>query len=96
VNTIRTLLRLGALLLAVAGSGAVQAQEDRQASITADVDVYDAPFAQGNILGFVRAGVEVRTWPEDCVDGWCPIAGDDVPRGFAWVWSDFLAPAPAN
>ena len=86
------LLRLLAVLVFAAAAAPVLGQEERQAFVTADVDVYDAPFGLGNILGFVGAGNEVRTWPADCVDGWCPIAGETIPRGFGWIWSDFLAP----
>ncbi|HKY95462.1 MAG TPA: PAN domain-containing protein [Kiloniellales bacterium] len=60
--------------------------------ILADVDVYDVPGGGGNVIDFIRAGEKVTASPQDCQDGWCHIAGPNVPGGEGWIWAEgFLA-----
>ena len=51
-----------------------------------DVDVYDAPGGDGNIVGILRVdkGVQVNA---DCQpESWCLVRGAAVPTGQGWIW----------
>jgi hypothetical protein len=59
-----------------------------RARVTADVDLYDEP--EGEVRDFLAEGTIVRSSAAKCVDGWCPVFGDNVPGGSGWVWGEFL------
>jgi len=58
------------------------------ATVTGDVDVYDAPGGDGNVIGVLNAGRQVSGVCRE--DRWCQVGGDAVPGGTGWVWGDFL------
>lgn len=52
------------------------------ATVTSDVDLYDAPGGGGNVIGILRAGNKVEF--AGCrADNWCEVKG-------GWVFGDFL------
>ncbi|BCI52460.1 hypothetical protein NIIDNTM18_17380 [Mycolicibacterium litorale] len=54
------------------------------ATVNGDVDLYDAPGGDGNVIGILRKGEQVQL-PRPCpANQWCEVSG----RG--WVWGDFL------
>jgi hypothetical protein len=55
------------------------------ATVIADVDVYDAPGGNGNVIGALQAGRTVQLLSV-CVDNWCNVAGNTVPGGRGWVY----------
>jgi hypothetical protein len=59
------------------------------ATVTGDVDVYDVPGGNGNVIGMLTAGSQVGF--AGCkADNWCHVTGNGVPNGDGWVWGDFL------
>ena len=39
-------------------------------------------------LGFIAANSDIEASPNCCQDGWCRIAGANVPGGQGWIWAD--------
>jgi hypothetical protein len=56
------------------------------ATVTSDVDLYDQPGGEGNVIGVLREGSQVQAKCRE--DQWCSIRADE---GQGWVWSEFLA-----
>ena len=54
------------------------------ATVTGDVDIYDAPGGEGNVTGVLPAGRQVQTKGTCSPDDWCEIPGT------GWVWGEFL------
>lgn len=54
------------------------------ATVTGDVDVYDAPGGAGKVIGMLRKGMQVP-FGSCRQDRWCQVTG------VGWVWGDFLA-----
>lgn len=67
------------------------AEVQRGAIINGDVDVYDQPGGNGNVITYVASGTPVQSSRSECIDGWCPISGPNVPNGFGWVWGEFVS-----
>jgi uncharacterized protein YkwD len=57
------------------------------ASVIADVDVYPAAGGEGKKLGILRKGSTVSLL-SPCKDYWCNVAGNAVPKGKGWVYSN--------
>jgi hypothetical protein len=56
------------------------------ATVNGDVDLYDVPGGDGNVIGILRDG-EVVSLPRPCPPAeWCEVTGK------GWVWGDFLQP----
>jgi hypothetical protein len=70
------------------------------ATVTNDVDVYDVPGGNGQIIGILRSGRQVKfatanglpaapgqtCKPQD----WCHVVIPELPGGSGWVWDEFL------
>jgi hypothetical protein len=54
------------------------------ATVTGDVDVYDAPGGTGKVLGILQKDKQVQLATPCRADNWCEV------RGIGWVWGDFL------
>jgi hypothetical protein len=50
------------------------------ATVTGDVDVYDAPGGDGNVIGILRQGQQVQLQGACNKDDWCQVVGQ------GWVW----------
>ena len=62
--------------------------EQLTAKVNADVDVYDVPGGEGNIIDVLRKG-DVVPIPRPCPpEVWCEVTGK------GWVWGNFLQPKP--
>jgi hypothetical protein len=66
------------------------AQDEFPASITSDVDVYEASGGSGEPYGMVPAGSKVKVVVRN-PDNWVRVAGPAVPGEAGWVWGDFVA-----
>ncbi|AFU02541.1 SH3 domain-containing protein [Nocardia brasiliensis] len=56
------------------------------ATVTEDVDVYDAPGGAGDVLGVLRQGQQVTLVGNCNRNDWCQVTGPAVPGGTGWVW----------
>jgi hypothetical protein len=56
------------------------------ATVTQDVDVYDAPGGNGNVTGVLRANATVQLAGACQKPDWCHVLGPAVPNGNGWVW----------
>lgn len=65
-----------------------------------DVDVYDVPGGNGNKIGILRAGRQVKLAAPGGVPAgpgttckqpdWCDVVIPELPGGSGWVWDEFL------
>ncbi len=53
----------------------------RNVTVNGDVDLYDQPGGNGNIVGMLAMGQTIGMG--QCIDGWCQVTG-------GWVWGEFL------
>lgn len=53
----------------------------RNVTVNDDVDLYDQPGGDGQIIGMLEKGQTIGMG--QCSDGWCQVAG-------GWVWGEFL------
>lgn len=60
----------------------------KTATVTGDVDVYDAPGGTGKIIGTLRRGTTVQASGGCKPNDWCQVSGNNVPRGSGWVWGN--------
>jgi hypothetical protein len=51
-----------------------------------DVDVYDVPGGDGNVVGILRVGKQVQLVGTCKPQDWCQVSGAAVPTGKGWVW----------
>jgi hypothetical protein len=51
-----------------------------------DVDVYDVPGGNGNVIGTLRVGNQVQLVGDCKPQDWCQVSGAAVPTGKGWVW----------
>jgi len=58
----------------------------KTATVTSDVDVYDAPGGNGKFTGILRRGSTVQLLGSCTPNSWCQVSGNAVPRGNGWVW----------
>jgi hypothetical protein len=57
------------------------------ALVTSDVDVYDAPGGNGNVIGILRVRSQVHLVGSCKPEDWCHVSGPAVPpNGDGWVW----------
>lgn len=61
-----------------------QPAQSNAATVTGDVDVYDAPGGVGNKIGVLRNLQQVQLTGPCRADNWCQVSGQ------GWVWGDFL------
>ena len=62
----------------------------KTATVTNDVDVYDAPGGSGKVTGILRRGSTVQLLGSCTPNSWCQVSGGAVPRGNGWVWGQYL------
>lgn len=56
-------------------------------TVLLDVEVYDQPGGNGNVIGELKAGTQGVSLVQPCrADHWCHVRGN-VPTGNGWVWS---------
>jgi hypothetical protein len=60
------------------------------ATVTGDVDIYDAPGGNGNKLGILRSGRQVKLVGTFKPNDWCNVVLPELPAGSGWVWGTFL------
>jgi hypothetical protein len=60
------------------------------ATVTSDVDIYDAPGGNGNKLGILRSGRQVKLVGNCKPNDWCNLVIPELPGGSGWVWDTFL------
>jgi hypothetical protein len=60
------------------------------ATVTSDVDVYDAPGGNGNKIGILRSGRQVKLVGSCKPNDWCDVVIPELPAGSGWVWDQFL------
>jgi hypothetical protein len=63
--------------------------------VNGDVDVYDVPGGEGNVIGMLDFDEEGKLRRSvnmySCrADNWCEIIYTPGPNGRGWVWGDFL------
>ncbi len=71
----------------VAGAPDVPAKP--AATVTSDVDVYNAknePDGTGQVVGMLRNGSQVELIGSCQPESWCQVSGQAVPGGQGWVW----------
>jgi hypothetical protein len=51
-----------------------------------DVDVYDVPGGNGNVIGILRVNNQVQLVGTCKPQDWCEVQGAAVPTGKGWVW----------
>jgi hypothetical protein len=67
----------------------------QQMAVNGDVDVYDVPGGDGNVIGMLDFDEEGKFTRSvnmySCTaDNWCEITYTTGPNGRGWVWGDFL------
>lgn len=60
------------------------------ATVSSDVDIYDAPGGNGNKIGVLRSGRQVKLVAACKPDDWCNVVIPELPSGSGWVWDQFL------
>jgi hypothetical protein len=60
------------------------------ATVTGDVDIYDAPGGNGNKVGVLRSGRQVKLVGTFKPNDWCNVVLPELPAGSGWVWGTFL------
>ena len=70
------------------------------ATVTSDVDVYDVPGGNGQIIGMLRSGRQVKLATDNGLPAapgqtckpkdWCHVVIPELPGGSGWVWDEFL------
>jgi hypothetical protein len=63
-----------------------QGPAGKTATVNSDVDVYDTPGGNGNVIGILRKGKTVNLVGACQKDDWCQVSGGAVPTGNGWVW----------
>ncbi len=60
------------------------------ATVNADVDLYDVPGGDGNVVGVLREGQQLHLL-ERRADHWCHVSGTAVAgHDTGWAWGDFI------
>jgi hypothetical protein len=76
-------------------SAPVAAPAAEIATVTGDVDVYNAkndPAGTGTVLGILRANNHVGVLGPCQPNDWCEVEGDQVPGGRGWIWGHLQLP----
>ncbi len=60
------------------------------ATVSSDVDVYDAPGGNGNKIGILRSGRQVKLVGSCKPNDWCNVVIPELAAGNGWVWDQFL------
>jgi hypothetical protein len=60
------------------------------ATVSSDVDVYDGPGGNGNKVGILRTGRQVKLVGSCKPNDWCDVVVPELPAGNGWVWDQFL------
>jgi hypothetical protein len=63
----------------------------KKATVSADVDLYDVPGGNGNVVGTLRQGQQVQLL-ERRADNWCHVSGTTVAgHDTGWAWGDYIS-----
>ena len=60
------------------------------ATVISDVDIYDVPGGNGNRIGILRSGRQVKLVGTCKPNDWCDVVIPELPGGSGWVWDQFL------
>jgi hypothetical protein len=58
--------------------------------VTSDADIYDAPGSNGNKLGALRSGRQVKLVGTFKPNDWWNVVIPELPAGSGWVWATYL------